>query len=221
MQAGVDGYTIADGIAVKVPSELTMPLLEDLLDDIVWVADEEISEAIVLAARAREAGGRGSGRSRRRGAARRQGRAAPAWRSAMLSGGNIDATHADLGHAPRPHRSRAAISSSARTLPDRPGELIKLLSLVADERGNVDRRRAPPRGGRRLRKRDGDRPDTCDARRGTLPAAARRDDRARLHSRTTQLGDVSLSRSVGTKRFRPASRSRRRAAQDVHRRRLP
>ena len=25
-----------------------MPLLEDLLDDIVWVTDEEISEAIVL-----------------------------------------------------------------------------------------------------------------------------------------------------------------------------
>jgi threonine dehydratase len=48
VQAGVDGYTIADGIAVKVPSELTMPLLEDLLDDIVSVTDEEISEAIVL-----------------------------------------------------------------------------------------------------------------------------------------------------------------------------
>ena len=26
VQAGVDGYTIADGIAVKVPSELTMPI---------------------------------------------------------------------------------------------------------------------------------------------------------------------------------------------------
>src|SRR5919197_1034653 len=48
VQAGVDGYTIADGIAVKVPSEFTMPLLEDLLDDIVAVTDEEISEAIVL-----------------------------------------------------------------------------------------------------------------------------------------------------------------------------
>src|SRR6266516_4108548 len=48
VQAGVDGYTIADGIAVKVQSEFTMPLLEDLLDDIVAVTDEEITEAIVL-----------------------------------------------------------------------------------------------------------------------------------------------------------------------------
>ena len=38
----------ADGIAVKVPSDFTMPLLEDLLDDIVAVTDEQISEAIVL-----------------------------------------------------------------------------------------------------------------------------------------------------------------------------
>ncbi|MDX6369233.1 MAG: threonine dehydratase, partial [Gaiellaceae bacterium] len=48
VQAGIDGYTIADGIAVKDPSDFTMPLLEDLLDDIVSVTDEEISEAIVL-----------------------------------------------------------------------------------------------------------------------------------------------------------------------------
>ena len=48
IRAGIDGYTIADGIAVKIPSDFTMPLLEDLLDDIVWVTDEEISEAIVL-----------------------------------------------------------------------------------------------------------------------------------------------------------------------------
>ena len=32
----------------RFPGELTMPLLEDLLDDIVSVTDEEISEAIVL-----------------------------------------------------------------------------------------------------------------------------------------------------------------------------
>src|SRR5262249_35914446 len=48
VQAGLAGYTIADGIWVKIPSDFTMPLLEDLLDDIVAVTDEEISEAIVL-----------------------------------------------------------------------------------------------------------------------------------------------------------------------------
>src|SRR3954471_8876829 len=45
---GGSGYTIADGIAVKKPGELTMSILEDVLDDIVAVGDDEISEAIVL-----------------------------------------------------------------------------------------------------------------------------------------------------------------------------
>ena len=39
VRAGVDGYTIADGIAVKVPSDFTMPLLEDLLDDTMTPGD--------------------------------------------------------------------------------------------------------------------------------------------------------------------------------------
>jgi len=45
---GGPGYTIADGIAVKKPGELTMSILEDVLDEIVSINDEEISEAIVL-----------------------------------------------------------------------------------------------------------------------------------------------------------------------------
>ncbi len=42
------GYTIAEGIAVKRPGELTSALLDDLLETVVTVSDEEISEAIVL-----------------------------------------------------------------------------------------------------------------------------------------------------------------------------
>ena len=45
---GGPGYTIADGIAVKKPGELTMSILDKTLDEIVSVTDEEISEAIVL-----------------------------------------------------------------------------------------------------------------------------------------------------------------------------
>jgi len=42
------GPTIADGIAVKVPAELTSAILRDLLDEVVVVDDEAISQAIVL-----------------------------------------------------------------------------------------------------------------------------------------------------------------------------
>src|SRR5205085_2356440 len=43
-----DRYTIADGIAVKHPGELTSAILEDVLEEMITVSDEEISEAIVL-----------------------------------------------------------------------------------------------------------------------------------------------------------------------------
>ena len=42
------GPTIADGIAIKIPAELTKAIISDLLDEIVVVEDEAISRAIVL-----------------------------------------------------------------------------------------------------------------------------------------------------------------------------
>ena len=135
VQAGVDGYTIADGIAVKVPSEFTMPLLEDLLDDIVSVTDEEISEAIVLLLERAKLVVEGAGAvgvaallADKAGGA---GTAVP-----ILSGGNIDPTM--LISVMRHGLTVAGRYLVVRTqLADRPGELIKLLSLVAEERGNL------------------------------------------------------------------------------------
>jgi threonine dehydratase len=135
VQAGVDGYTIADGIAVKVPSAFTMPLLEDLLDDIVAVTDEEISEAIVLLLERAKLVVEGAGAvgvaALLAGKAGGTGPAIP-----VLSGGNIDPTM--LISVMRHGLTVAGRYLVVRTqLPDRPGELIKLLSLVAEERGNL------------------------------------------------------------------------------------
>jgi len=135
VRAGLDGYTIADGIAVKVPSDFTMPLLEDLLDDIVVVTDEEISEAIVLLLERAKLVVEGAGAvgvaALLAGKAGGTGTAVP-----ILSGGNIDATM--LISVMRHGLTAAGRYLVVRTqLADRPGELIKLLSLVAEERGNV------------------------------------------------------------------------------------
>jgi threonine dehydratase len=135
IRAGIDGYTIADGIAVKIPSDFTMPLLEDLLDDIVWVTDEEISEAIVLLLeRAKlvvEGAGAVGAAALLSGKAGGSGTAVP-----ILSGANIDPTM--LISVMRHGLTVAGRYLVVRThLSDRPGELIKLLSLVAEERGNV------------------------------------------------------------------------------------
>jgi threonine dehydratase len=135
VRAGVDGETIADGIAVKIPSDFTMPLLEDLLDDIVHVTDEEISEAIVLLLERAKLVVEGAGAvgvaALLAGRAGGSGTAVP-----ILSGGNIDATM--LISVMRHGLTAAGRYLVVRTqLSDRPGSLIKLLSLVAEERGNV------------------------------------------------------------------------------------
>jgi threonine dehydratase len=129
------GYTIAEGIAVKKPSEFTGALLRDLLDDIVTVSDEEISEAIVLLLeRAKlvvEGAGASSVAALLAGKVEGTGPAV-----AILSGGNIDPTL--LIQVMRHGLTLAGRYLVVRTrLMDRPGELIKLLSLFAEEHGNV------------------------------------------------------------------------------------
>jgi threonine dehydratase len=135
VQAGRDGYTIADGIAVKKPGEYTRRILEAVLDDVVSVTDEEISEAIVLLLERSKLVVEGAGAVGV--AALLAGRAGGSGTAvAVLSGGNIDPTM--LISVMRHGLTVAGRYLVVRThLSDRPGELIKLLSLVAEERGNV------------------------------------------------------------------------------------
>jgi threonine dehydratase len=129
------GFTIAEGIAVKQPGELTTSILREQVDEIVAVTDEEISEAIVLllertkllvegagaASVAAVLGGHVSGKG-------------PV--CALLSGGNIDPTL--LISVMRHGLTLAGRYLVVRTrVPDRPGELVRLLELVAQERGNL------------------------------------------------------------------------------------
>ena len=135
VEATRDGYTIADGIAVKEPGELTSRILDDLLDDVLKVSDEEISEAIVLLLERAKLVVEGAGAVTVAALlAGRAGGSGPA--VAVLSGGNIDPTM--LISVMRHGLTVGGRYLVVRThLDDRPGELIKLLSLVAAERGNV------------------------------------------------------------------------------------
>ena len=131
----VGGFTIAEGIAVKVPGELTSSILHECLDGMVTVTDEQISEAIVLLLERAKLVVEGAGAA---SVAAVLGEDIGGSGSvvALLSGGNIDPTllisvmRHGLTHAGRYLVLRTRV-------PDRPGELLKLLSLVAAERGNV------------------------------------------------------------------------------------
>jgi threonine dehydratase len=135
VQAGKTGHgTIADGIAVKQPGELTMAILDDLLDDVVHVEDDAIAEAITLLLERSKLVVEGAGAASV--AALLHGAAGGGHVCALLSGGNIDATL--LVSVVRHGLTRAGRFLVLRTrVPDRPGELLKLLELVAAERGNI------------------------------------------------------------------------------------
>ncbi|HEU6443641.1 MAG TPA: threonine ammonia-lyase [Gaiellaceae bacterium] len=135
VQAGLSGFTIADGVFVKKPGDLTMAILDDVLDEMVDVDDESISEAIVLVLERAKLLVEGAGAV---GVAAllggKVGGSGPV--AIVLSGGNIDPTmlitvmqHGlTLGGRYLVVRTR---------VPDRPGELVKLLNLIAQERVNV------------------------------------------------------------------------------------
>jgi threonine dehydratase len=135
VQAGKAGFTIADGVFVKHPGELTMSILDEVLDEMVDVDDETISEAIVLLLERSKLVVEGAGAV---GVAAlladKIGGSGPI--AVVLSGGNIDPTllisvmrHGlTLGGRYLVIRTRIA---------DRPGELVRLLSLIAEARGNV------------------------------------------------------------------------------------
>jgi threonine dehydratase len=135
VQAGLEGFTLADGIAVKSVGELTSRILEDNLDDMVSVTDEEICSAIVLLLERSKLVVEGAGAvgvaALLSGKAGREDRAL-----AVLSGGNIDPTM--LISVMRHGLTLSGRYLVLRTrLQDRPGELIKLLKSVAHERANI------------------------------------------------------------------------------------
>jgi len=128
-------YTIAEGIAVKQPGTLTSAILGELLDEIVTVTDEQISHAIVLLLERTKLLVEGAGAASV--AAVLAGKAPGDDEvCVLLSGGNIDPTL--LIQVMRHGLTQAGRFLVVRTrLGDRPGELIKLLQLIAEERANV------------------------------------------------------------------------------------
>jgi threonine dehydratase len=132
---GGAGFTIAEGIAVKKPGDLTFSILDRRLDQLVAVSDEEIAEAIVLCVERVKQVVEGAGAAAL--AAVLAGKVEgddPV--TVILSGGNIDPTL--LITVMRRGLTVAGRYLVLRTrLRDRPGELAQLLHLLGTERVNV------------------------------------------------------------------------------------
>jgi threonine dehydratase len=131
--------TIADGIAIKRPGDITLPLVHRWVDEMVVVSEEDIADAMVwLLERSKlvvEGGGAAGV------AALMAGKVAGATRSGgatviVLSGGNVDAgllaAVAQRNETLKGRRMRLFTRIS-----DRPGGLAALLTLIAEAGGNV------------------------------------------------------------------------------------
>jgi len=129
--------TIADGIAVKRPGELTLALIKRWVDEIVVVAEDEVAEAMVLLLERAKLVVEGAGAV---GVAALIAGRLPARTSGptavVLSGGNVDAGL--LADVTRRHETQAGrrLVLLAR-LSDRPGSLARLLTLVGGCGANV------------------------------------------------------------------------------------
>ena len=129
--------TICDGIAVKRPGELTLPLVEQWVDEVVTVSDDEVAEAMVLLLERAKLVVEGAGAAS--AAALVAGKVEPpadGETCAVLSGGNVDASRLveciRLGETVADRRL-----AFATVIPDRPGALAGLLRIVAEQDANV------------------------------------------------------------------------------------
>ncbi len=128
--------TIADGIAVKRPGMLTLPLLRELLDGIETVSEEEIAEAMVFLAGNAKLVAEGAGAVAV--AVLLSGRlpAVSGTTVAIVSGGNVDSGLL-AGVLLRQETEEGRRVRIFTLVPDRPGGLAELLELVARARANL------------------------------------------------------------------------------------
>lgn len=128
--------TIADGIAVKVPGDLTFALCEQYVDEIVTVKDSEIAAAIMTLMEDQKIVSEGAGATTV--AAILFGKVSTADKKTvcLVSGGNVDVT--TLSRIITKGLTKCGrITNITTKVVDKPGELNRLLTLIAQNNANI------------------------------------------------------------------------------------
>ncbi len=129
--------TIADGIAVRRAGEITLPLVEQYVDEIVTVDEDEIASAILTLLEREKTLAEGAGAAALAAVLQRRAGLPQGARTAVLvGGGNIDVTLLsriiERGLVQDGRLIRLRIH-----LLDRPGALKELTTLIAAHRANI------------------------------------------------------------------------------------
>jgi len=130
------GPTIAEGIAVSGPGEVTFPLLRRVLDDVVMVNEDEIAEAMVLLIERAKLVTEGAGAAGVAALMSRKVDVAGKRVAAVISGGNVDINM--LARVVEHGLMQAGRYFSLTVgVDDKPGQLALLATLFAEAGANV------------------------------------------------------------------------------------
>ncbi len=128
--------TLADGIAVKRPGELTFAHVQRYVDEIVTVSEEEIASAILYLLEKEKTVVEGAGAVGVAALMNRKVRLEGKSVASVISGGNIDVNVIsrviERGLVRDGRLARIDVS-----LPDRPGQLARVTQVVANQKANV------------------------------------------------------------------------------------
>lgn len=128
--------TIADGIAVRRAGERTHPLIRKYVDEIVTVEEEEIASAILILLEREKTLAEGAGAAALAALLHRKTPHQGLRIAVLVCGGNIDVTLLsriiERGLVKDGRLVRVRIH-----LPDHPGALMKLCSVIAAEHANI------------------------------------------------------------------------------------
>src|SRR6202165_1400662 len=128
--------TIADGIAVRRAGERTLPLVQKYVDDIVTVEEEEEANAILLLVGREETLSEGAGAAALAALVNRKVSLVGKKVAVLVCGGNIDVTLLsriiERGLVKDGRLVRLRVH-----LPDYPGALNRLTSILAEHRANI------------------------------------------------------------------------------------
>jgi threonine dehydratase len=130
------GPTIAEGIAVKRPGRLTLPIIRELVDDILLVDEAQIEEAVLQLLEIEKTVVEGAGAAGLAAIAANRERFEGRRVGLVLCGGNIDSRLLSsvilrgLVRSGRLSRMRVGV-------PDAPGSLARLTAVIGAEGGNI------------------------------------------------------------------------------------
>jgi threonine dehydratase len=128
--------TIAEGIAVKAPGELTFPIIQAMVDDIVLVEEEALEQAILTLLEVEKTVVEGAGAAGLAAVASYRERFAGRRVGLVLCGGNIDLRLLSIVVQRGLARSKRLVWLRVG-MADAPGNLARAAALIGEAGGNI------------------------------------------------------------------------------------